>query len=979
MAEIEDALRGDHIFGMAFIRSRCTALSANVLKMITLLQQLGGNKYQQLQQPFLHITEKLEGILTSEPAVVGRAYIVTMEDLDRDDTELVGEKMANLGEICNRLGLITPRGFVITSAATRRFFSANNLNTEINRRLTSLDRGKLANIYAVSKAIEQLIIEAPLPSDLEEEIIQHYQRLNVDGKSEILVAMRSSALGEDSGRNSFAGMYRTRLHVEGKALIHTYKEIVAGKYRPRAMIYRLQKGLRHEDVIMCVGCMVMVDGVAGGVMYSRSPHDLRSSWIEITAASGLAEQVVKGQANTEHYIVERNSISNDLSGLSDTLSGEQTIGSTPMDRALLPAARQMELADIAVRLEEHFGTAQDIEWTLGRDGMMYILQSRPLAGLAISTESGVSGIKSDGVGSEVGVAEVHGGGDSAGGGSVSLGERWQGGTGQENLVVRCGVCVSPGVACGPVHIVRQEEDLLQFPKGAVLLVGHPSPEWAAVLPQTAAVIAETGQNAAHLATVAREFGVPAIFGATAAMSSLRNEQVVTVDATAMKVYLGRHEPLLAQALPPPKLMLNSPVFHLLRQAANLITPLNLLDPSSPYFRPQSCRTLHDITRFSHEKAVAEMFDFGRRIGFAEGAAKRLSGESPYSWWVIDLEDGFAPGHDQADQFIHIQHIASEPMLAIWKGMTAFPWQGPPPVNFKGLGSIIFRSTMNPNLDPAVRSNLNNRSYFLISKYFCHLSIRLGYHFAQVESHIADLLTENYVSFQFKGGAADTRRRYLRIQLIGEIVERYGFRVVLKEDTLTARLEKLEKGYLLQRLQILGYLLIHTRQIDMIMENPAMVGHYRQKIINDIEKMLTVDPADGERIKPGLPEVLIVDDEIEYLATIAERLRLRGFTVRTARCCQEAVQSISDCSPHVVVLDVMLPGEDGIACLRRIKAEWPHLGVIMLSGHASVLGGARGIEFGASDYCIKPVELDELVEKVHIAYAEATSLAKSEWK
>jgi pyruvate,water dikinase len=370
-----------------------------------------------------------------------------------------------------------------------------------------------------------------------------------------------------------------------------------------------------------------------------------------------------------------------------------------------------------------------------------------------------------------------------------------------------------------------------------LVVVHPLPEWAVVLSRAAAVVSETGESAAHLATVAREFGIPAIFGLEGAASKLPTGMEITVDAVGLRVYDGRREDLLSLAPPPPKLMIGSPVHKVLSEASALIRPLNLLDPNSPFFRPSNCRTLHDITRYCHEKAVAEMFTFGSRHGFAAGAAKQLVVESPYNWWIIDLEDGFSPEHDLNDPFIRLEHIVSRPMLAIWEGMIAFPWKGPPPVNLRGFGSILFRSTMNPELVPAVRSNYKARSYFLISRNFCNLSIRLGYHFALVESHISDLRTENYVSFQFKGGAADDLRRLLRIELIAEVLEDYNFRVVRKEDTLTARLEKKEVPFLLKRLKVLGYLLIHTRQIDMVMEDRSMVDYYHRKTQADLEILL----------------------------------------------------------------------------------------------------------------------------------------------
>lgn len=118
------------------------------------------------------------------------------------------------------------------------------------------------------------------------------------------------------------------------------------------------------------------------------------------------------------------------------------------------------------------------------------------------------------------------------------------------------------------------------------------------------------------------------------------------------------------------------------------------------------------------------------------------------------------------------------------------------------------------------------------------------------------------------------------------------------------------------------------------------------------------------------QLLIVDDEPEFRETLAQRLRFRGFGVRAAAGCHQALAAMAQQPAQVVILDVMLPDLDGLDCLARIKKRWPATGVIMLSGHASITAGMQGIAAGASEYCLKPVELGELVEKIHIAHAES---------
>jgi two-component system, OmpR family, response regulator len=117
-------------------------------------------------------------------------------------------------------------------------------------------------------------------------------------------------------------------------------------------------------------------------------------------------------------------------------------------------------------------------------------------------------------------------------------------------------------------------------------------------------------------------------------------------------------------------------------------------------------------------------------------------------------------------------------------------------------------------------------------------------------------------------------------------------------------------------------------------------------------------------------ILLIDDEEDFLETTSRRLRRRKFEVKTATRCAEAMPEVFAGWPQVVVLDVMLPDSDGLECLRQIKQQAPRLPVVMLTGHASMQASLQGLEHGASDYCLKPIEFDELVEKVIIAYNEA---------
>jgi pyruvate,water dikinase len=817
MADIEQTLRGSAPFGMSFVRAALTAVTVSVFSMIRSIERLAPGKYAALFDRFEEIQRAIEAVVARRRPAADERLVIPLAALTRESADLAGSKMANLGEIRNVLGLTVPPGFVVTARAYERFIEYNDLQPEIDRRMQTAALDELGALFSLSAELQQMVIRAAVPPELEQAIAAAWEAMEAEAGGPVTAAMRSSALGEDASGSSFAGQYRSELNVSAENALEAYKQVLASKYSLQAISYRLNKGFRDEDIAMCVGCLAMVAPVASGVAYTCNPVDRRDDAVFIHSAWGLPKAVVDGSSAGDLFVVRRGEPPElvreeirvkDRKFVCFPEEGVCRLELTGAEREAPALTREQAvmLARTALRIEAHYQAPQDIEWAIDTRGALCLLQCRPLP-----TEPAAAAAAD--------AAPADGG---------------------EALLSRGGITASPGAACGPVFIAEKAADVLAFPAGGVLVIREALPRWAALLSRAAAVVAEQGGVAGHLASVAREFGVPALFGVPGALARLPAGEAVTVDADGRAVFRGRVEARLHAASRPARArMQGSPVHTLLSEASRLIVPLNLLDPAGADFTPANCRTLHDITRFIHEKSVQEMFAFGHDHHFAERSGKQLHHKVPMQWWVLNLDDGFT--EEISGKYVRIEQIASVPMLAFWRGFVAIPWEGPPALDGKGMLAVMFQATANRSLNTGVRSRYAERNFFMISRNYCSLSQRLGFHFATTEALIGERPPENYVSFQFKGGAADAGRRLKRVALIAEILAPVGFRVETREDHLLARIEGEPASFMLKRMEVLGYLSLHTRQLDMVMANPAYVGYYRDKYRRDIARLLAEEP------------------------------------------------------------------------------------------------------------------------------------------
>lgn len=116
------------------------------------------------------------------------------------------------------------------------------------------------------------------------------------------------------------------------------------------------------------------------------------------------------------------------------------------------------------------------------------------------------------------------------------------------------------------------------------------------------------------------------------------------------------------------------------------------------------------------------------------------------------------------------------------------------------------------------------------------------------------------------------------------------------------------------------------------------------------------------------KVLIADDEVDFASTLVARLRLRNFKTSMVTSGQAAIVAVAEQCPDVLLLDLKMPDLDGLEVLAQLKKDHPATKVIILTGHGSFEAGIEGMELGAFDYLMKPVDLNLLIEKIKQAFS-----------
>lgn len=388
MADMGDKLGGEYVFDRKYIEDSSEQLSNLVFKLISDLSVLSQRKNVELFLSFERIRTQIRDELAGLPQFSTVRYILSLAELGFDHSEEAGGKMATIGDIRNHLDLSTPDGFVITAKAFLDFMTQNGLRKHAEELVSAWDDTDESQLEDMALDMQTRIMEAPLPRSLASEIKNQVKQLaRAQGKQPLRLVLRSSGHGED-GESSFAGQYESVLNVPADKVIEAYRKVLASAYSPEAWQYRRHLGWREHELIMAVGCMVMVNGQVSGVTQTYAPQ-CGETVMQTSALWGLCAPVVDGDVQTDTLIMDRTSpydlLSQHIADKPRCLRPDPVAGTrwekVSEDRQLvccLTQAQQKTLAQAVMTLERFYKRPQEVEWTFDDTGKLQILQSHPL-------------------------------------------------------------------------------------------------------------------------------------------------------------------------------------------------------------------------------------------------------------------------------------------------------------------------------------------------------------------------------------------------------------------------------------------------------------------------------------------------------------------------------------------------------------------------------------------------------------------------
>ncbi|GAH28385.1 unnamed protein product, partial [marine sediment metagenome] len=401
------------------------------------------------------------------------------------------------------------------------------IKRDINKISKELKKEDIKSIQKVDKFcanIRYVIEQAKIPDSLADEIIEAYHILVDRIGSESTFAVRSSATAEDLPDASFAGQQDTHLNISGESQILEYiLKDMASVFTTRATMYRERAGFDHFSVKLSVGVQEIAGGLEGvktsGVMFTEDPDSGNPNVITIRGTWGLGELIVQGVEKGDEFIVfkhdpnltiiSRDLVKKELMMIFDKEKGGTITLPVELERQkkyCLNDEQVKILARYAIKIRSHYNQPMDIEWALGNNGKIYIVQARP-----------------ETVHSQKGDTEE----------IFYLLENPKKLTEDGYLVENTGTAIGRRIGYGKVKVIESINNAHLLEEGDILITEETNPDWTSYMQNLGGVITERGGPTCHAAIVSRELNIASIVGADDIIERIKEKQRVGLESVTI--------------------------------------------------------------------------------------------------------------------------------------------------------------------------------------------------------------------------------------------------------------------------------------------------------------------------------------------------------------------------------------------------------------------------------------------------------------
>jgi pyruvate,water dikinase len=786
-------------FARPRVRTQIRALFDGTWDMVTLLNDLSGDRYFDLLNVVTGIRRDVMEFFSKVEDEDSPRLVLQLREVTSANASRVGGKALNLARLECDLGVRVPESFVVTTDAYRLFLEQGDLAGKLRAVLAPARLDQPDDFRRRCELAQALVDETEVPPAVVEAIRQAWTLSGIPEAEG--AAVRSSAAGEDS-ELSFAGQFETVLNAPLGGLGEAWRRVVRSRFAARAVFYRRAGGLAEVDTPMGVLVQRMIRSRASGVIFTRRPDDPKASVLLLASVLGLGPDASAGTADADELVVSRREPRRVLQrriarkaqrlvcGPAGSLEREQVEAEAQV-LAAVSDPEVLELAERALSIEQYFGRPQDIEWTVGDDGRVVILQARPLQ--TTTAEEARQPVPPD-----------------------------------APLLLRGGHPVWSGRAVGTVFVAPTPADEDRVPPGSILVVSQLLPDCVRFLPLISGLVVEHGTVTGHAASIVREFRVPSLFGLEGATRTLVSGQTVSLDTPGRSVYAGALWPNL-QAQPPLSVV-GRQAIGLPRVLASKLTRLS----GSAFVSSWACQSLHDVIRYAHEMAILAMFDIGDGLLELGSGVKRVECPPSVYLHLVDLGGGLAPGA-AAKRTIRCDEVVSVPFRALWRGLVIDEVPRPP---VDGLQARSIASMLVNTVTSTGARRLGVPNYACVTDTYMNLNSRQAYHYAVVDAVLSENQNNNHVSVRMKGGGAAAWQRNLRARFMCEVLRLHRFTATATGDVLTAWCRGVDQATGAEMLAHTGRLLRFSAQLDVLMDSESQVQTFVESFV-ELEKALAL--------------------------------------------------------------------------------------------------------------------------------------------